>query len=433
MVIIASDKMKTIQKYVKYTLAQRGDTIVEVVLCLSILALVLGTSSVLANRNTRTLQTTQENTYALRVAQGQIEYVKSFVATHPDEAIPVNSGTSGAPNSEFCMEKVENNPDDPSDDVIRLTSNLGVCKKQHGGAEYSVHITAVKVGEDESGYDVTAEVKWDTLTGNPGKVSLTYRIYKKFGTGEARESGYVCPPGTSRSEGSTTCVPNSPSIQVAVRKIAPDANNTTPSCSKAASQTKAGSTVRLSGPTVKQQSTGGDSTTLFAGLEPFAQYQAQVIGVPSGYELCPPNTSSQLQARADYLAKAEFKIRPICHTERVFSGYQYVYDWVQKIIRWDPIYNAYWIEKWRRVGGGEPAGDGYYYPMPNGVYGPYSNGLYYYFERADWPGPKNGAYWYNVWEAKWYVEIIGYTPVYEWVYELVNQQEIYTDVNKCPQ
>src|SRR6188768_1636897 len=75
---------KRMKKYLIRLAPQGGDTIIEVVLALTVLSLVLGTSALLASKNTKTLQTSQEDAVALRVAQKQLEYLKSFVATDPD-------------------------------------------------------------------------------------------------------------------------------------------------------------------------------------------------------------------------------------------------------------------------------------------------------------------------------------------------------------
>lgn len=415
--------MKNLQKWFKLSHSQSGDTIVEVVLALTVLALVLGTSSVLANRNTRTLQTSQENTYALRVAQAQLEYIKSYVATNA-------SSMPSAPNSKFCMVNATTKQ-------VDLSSTS--CKKQSGGADYNVSLETSPIGTD--GYNVTARVQWDTLTGSPGNVELTYKVYKKLGANEPAGEGDTCPAGTSGTV--PDCVPNTPSIKVTVSKIAPNAGDTTPDCSKAATQTRAGTTVRLSGPTVKQQTTGGDSSTLFTGLEPFGYYQAQVNGVPSGFQVCPPSTSSLTQARHDSVANLQFKIRPICYQETRYTApyhhYSASYDHYSAPYHHytAPYDHGYWQGYWAHSSNPDYSPDGYYPTSMGGSF--YVNdSTYYTWDRYSNLYP--GYSWYLGWSllygwvsTGYYADYLGYYSDYLGYYAdyLGYYSDPYT-ANVCP-
>lgn len=179
---------------------RRGDTIVEVTLALTVLALVLGTSSVLANRNTKTLQNAQEKNVAVRYAQQQIEFLKTKAVGDMAVFTPYVGG------AKFCMTNADSAP-------VALTDTS--CRVENGGAKYVQTITLESVAGETGVYNAKANVEWETLTSwmdssgniqNKGKAQLTYRIYSKLGahkspTESACGLGYVWNVAESR------CVP----------------------------------------------------------------------------------------------------------------------------------------------------------------------------------------------------------------------------------
>lgn len=178
--------------------SQRGDTIVEVTLALTVLALVLGTSSVLANRNTKTLQNAQEKNIAVRYAQMQLEYLKTRVAANP-------TILTGVPAS-FCMLDANNEP---------LPSTDERCKKPNGAAIYEQAITLTPVtGSNNQLFTAKATVEWETLTSwrdeddniqNKGNVQLTYRVYSKLGAAR-NPTATTCEPGKIWSVPESRCI-----------------------------------------------------------------------------------------------------------------------------------------------------------------------------------------------------------------------------------
>ncbi len=61
---------------------QKGDTIIEVLLAMSIIGLVLGASFGIANRSVQIGQSAQERTEALKIAESQLEIFKSEYFTN---------------------------------------------------------------------------------------------------------------------------------------------------------------------------------------------------------------------------------------------------------------------------------------------------------------------------------------------------------------
>ena len=64
-----------IGKFLK--IGQAGDTIVEVMASIAIMALALGAAYSLSNRSFHTAQNTEERTGALAIAEGQIEFLRN--------------------------------------------------------------------------------------------------------------------------------------------------------------------------------------------------------------------------------------------------------------------------------------------------------------------------------------------------------------------
>lgn len=59
--------------------SQTGDTIVEVLLCLAVIASVLTFTFVTVNKNSQAVRRSQERTEALQLAQGQVEILKEYL------------------------------------------------------------------------------------------------------------------------------------------------------------------------------------------------------------------------------------------------------------------------------------------------------------------------------------------------------------------
>lgn len=183
---------------------RRGDTIVEVALALTVLALVLGTSSVLANRNTKTLQNAQEKNVAVRYAQQQIEFLKTKAVADMAVFTPFIGGTK------FCMTNADSAP-------VTLTDTT--CRIENGGAKYTQTITLQLVPGETGVYNAKADVEWETLTSwidssgnvqNKGNAHLTYRVYSKLGA-STNPTESTCGPGYVWYVAESRCVP-APSV-----------------------------------------------------------------------------------------------------------------------------------------------------------------------------------------------------------------------------
>ncbi|HLB66385.1 MAG TPA: hypothetical protein VJJ78_02200 [Candidatus Saccharimonadales bacterium] len=153
----------------------RGDTIVEVLLALTIVSSMLGGAYVLSNRSLSNSRGSQERGEALKIAEAQLERLKSSI----------NNGNDDAFNSTniFCMNE--------SNNVTAATSpTLGLVPALNSAQDdLNIYTTDCKIQKQSLPYYVAFEtesssqfyvhVRWDSLTGpSHNEVTLTYRIYQ---------------------------------------------------------------------------------------------------------------------------------------------------------------------------------------------------------------------------------------------------------------
>lgn len=397
-------------KYIQRITSQRGDTIVEVLVALAVLGLIVGAASALAGRSTKSLQDTQEKAVALRLAQGQLEYIKTYTVTHPDD---VQVGMSG-----FCMKQNDALPDKP---LIKAGGGDCVGTVGDGGADYTKSIT-LQPTADGAGIDATATVKWDTQNVKDTDVKLTYRLYKSLGASDIGGGG-SCDPGWYRPTPTSPCIESPPSVVVRVQKIAPDAGNIQPSCTKAASQNRSGTRVQLNGAAGTTKNTDSNSNATFENLVRNAAYSATIQSVPAGYQLCDstntpravPYTDSKTVVGAPGFPQAiTMKIRPICSQSQSTSygawrdiredqyGWVADYDWVitQWVRPWDAASAGGFSDGYQGTSVGEYAVPPNHKMVRQADHAQSSPGNW--AQSPSWRtinGVTQWWYWYNVWVA----------------------------------
>ncbi len=154
---------------------ERGDTIVEVLICLAVLGLVLSGAYVTANRNSLANRSAQERLEAVKLAEAQIERLRTAVQANP--AI-VNTMTG------FCL---------PSDApaLAPVSSSDGKCTVKADdmtaapdvAPRYAMSITRVAAipptvdGVVGHRYRVTAT--WENISGTGSdKLDTYYEVYR---------------------------------------------------------------------------------------------------------------------------------------------------------------------------------------------------------------------------------------------------------------
>ena len=135
---------------------QTGDTIVEVLIAISIVSLVLTSAYMVTNKNSLTMQATQERTQAQKLIERQIELLRA---------------TDSVPAASFCF----------IDDSGSTTTDLAQCSFNQSGdvsTDTNAALYKIAISPNTPSTD-TFEVKatWDRIGG--GSSNLTMNYYEK--------------------------------------------------------------------------------------------------------------------------------------------------------------------------------------------------------------------------------------------------------------
>lgn len=146
-------------------LHQRGDTIVEVLIAITVVSMILGGAYVTTNRSLLASRDAQERGTALKLVESQIEQLKGIVATSPDNIFTT------APSS-YCI----SNTNQVS------AANSANCAVNESGAptatEPVYHLSISRV--TNNGFNTfTITNTWTNVRGDTtNKVQMEYRLYK---------------------------------------------------------------------------------------------------------------------------------------------------------------------------------------------------------------------------------------------------------------
>ncbi len=124
---------------------ERGDTIIEVLIAIGIVSLVLTSAYALTNRNVLANQETQEQAYAQKLVEQQVEILRAA------DAKPTTPGCFSAPNSYVA------------------TTNAA-CHITNGGAIYAIVIS----GSVSTDYKIKAS--WPTVGGSNADITVYYKV-----------------------------------------------------------------------------------------------------------------------------------------------------------------------------------------------------------------------------------------------------------------
>lgn len=148
-------------------LKQRGDTIVEVLICIMIVSLILTGAYVTTNKSTLAVSNSQEHATALKLIQSQLEELR----TNANQQSP----TVFAKAAPFCMvngvaTSATQQPD-AAQCIVDANDNATTAQPA-----YKLTITRVDAS-DSAVFQVRAD--WDSITGS-GNTSeqISYRLYK---------------------------------------------------------------------------------------------------------------------------------------------------------------------------------------------------------------------------------------------------------------
>ena len=151
-------------------LQQRGDTMVEVLIAIAVISSILGSAYAITNNSVRTNQGSQERSVATKVAETQLEFLKSFTKT------------ATVPSNNFCLyidaasnvvtaQTISGTPPHPTNCLRDSSGNLSTA----GDDRYKVAINR-SINGTESLFTVL--VDWDASTGSRDSLSMVYKAYQ---------------------------------------------------------------------------------------------------------------------------------------------------------------------------------------------------------------------------------------------------------------
>jgi prepilin-type N-terminal cleavage/methylation domain-containing protein len=148
-------------------LSQRGDTIVEVLIAIAVISMILGGAYITTNKSLMATRGAQERGNALKLAESQVEELKSVIATQPDAVF------GGSAPSPFC---VYNNPTTGILQVLASTSPN--CKVDTAGNP-ATNEPSFSLSINRSTNDFTVKNDWTDVAGNVADhLQIKYRAYR---------------------------------------------------------------------------------------------------------------------------------------------------------------------------------------------------------------------------------------------------------------
>ncbi len=145
--------------------AERGDTLIEVLLAIAIVSTILSGAYIVTNKSLLASREAQERGNALKLSQGQIERLKS-ISISSDADTLFAPGLTGT----FCID--DSNQIKPTADNACNVNARG----QYDGLEPIYHLSLVRDPADVNTFELTST--WASLrnSGN-NSVKLTYKVY----------------------------------------------------------------------------------------------------------------------------------------------------------------------------------------------------------------------------------------------------------------
>ena len=141
-------------------IGERGDTIVEVLISIAVVSLILGGAYVTTNNSLQGTRASQERSDSLKVAESQLEALKSMALSDPDTIF-------GSPTSTpFCI----------SNGAVQSATNAR-CKVSAEGTQTTIE-PAYNISITKNGNTFTIRNSWSGLKGKQERLNLTYKVYR---------------------------------------------------------------------------------------------------------------------------------------------------------------------------------------------------------------------------------------------------------------
>jgi type II secretory pathway pseudopilin PulG len=146
---------------------QRGDTIVEVLISLTVVSLILSGAYVTTNRSLLATRSAQERSNALKLTEAQVEELKGVIATNPGAVF------GGGVPSPFC---IYNNIVAGTLNVV--PSSSANCTVNASGIATTVE-PSFRLSITRSGNDFTIRTTWTNVRGSQtDQLQMKYRVYQ---------------------------------------------------------------------------------------------------------------------------------------------------------------------------------------------------------------------------------------------------------------
>lgn len=140
---------------------QRGDTIVEVLICVLIVSMVLGGAYVTVFRASQGIRNSQEHAEALKLVQSQLEQLRTNASSDTPSVF-----VAGTP---FCMVDAQPTTDD---------NRCGQNAAGNATTDEPVYHLEVTRPSSPSGTLFMVEATWNSVNGREAKETIFYRLYQ---------------------------------------------------------------------------------------------------------------------------------------------------------------------------------------------------------------------------------------------------------------
>ncbi len=124
--------------------AERGDTIIEVLIAIGIVSLVLTSAYALTNRNIQISQEVQEQAYAQKLVERQVELLRAV---------------DTKPSSDGCFT------------TTGVATSGTACQVNNGGASYTLLVHPLA-----SAGQYSVQATWQTIHGKTANVTVYYQV-----------------------------------------------------------------------------------------------------------------------------------------------------------------------------------------------------------------------------------------------------------------
>ena len=159
---------------------QAGDTIVEVLIVIVVIATVLASAYGISIRSLQATQLTQERAFALKLAEGQLESLKSAASVPGTTILDTSTGfcldgvtpsaiSGGSPSNDYLTDQTVNYPEQCQRDPQGQSD--GDC------SSYCYYV-GIKKSIGGTGNNFVATVRWTSARGQREQVLLAYKVYQ---------------------------------------------------------------------------------------------------------------------------------------------------------------------------------------------------------------------------------------------------------------